>query len=294
MPNLTKIVNLVREIYKRSGFKESVRRGKTEYSDLYICQLVVVQNLKGYANNESAFLRYLKNHGFKAFPKVPSQQQYNQRAKKLGPIIRRLTETLISKLGADRTKIRIIDATGIPVVKFYRRWNTKTFNNHKLFGVGYCVAKQERYYGQKLTLVVNQQGIPITYHLMNARRHDVKGLQPTVKNLTGVWLVGDKGYAGKQLHAELRLKQRIRVIVGKKRNQKARNTKWERRKLKHRRLIEVVNEQLKDQFLLEQLKAKSPEGLHGRIRNIIFSYLTATYFNKKHRRNLLSIKDILN
>jgi len=294
MPNLTKIVNLVREIYKVSGFKEPRRPGKREFSDLYICQLVVVQNLKGYANNESAYLRYLTRHKFKAFHRIPSQQQYNQRAKQLRSVIEQLTETLLQKLGADQTKIRIIDATGVPVIKFYHRWKTKAFKNQQLFGVGYCVAKQERYYGLKLTLIVNQQGIPITYCLMSARRHDVKGLKPATKNLEGVWLIGDKGYVGKKLHEELKLKKRIRVIIPKRKNQQVRNTKWEKRKLKHRRLIEVINEQLKDQFLLEQLKAKSPEGLQSRIRNIIFSYLTAVYFNRINHRNLLSIKEILN
>jgi len=294
MPNLTRIVNLAGEIYKSSDFKEPRRPGKKVFSDLYICQMVVVQNLKGYANNESAFLRSSTSHQFKTFPKIPSQQQYNQRSRRLKPVIDQLTEILLRKLGADKTKIRIIDATGVPVVKFYRRWRTKSFNDQRLFGVGYCAAKKERYYGQKLTLIINQQGIPIAYHLTSARQHDVKGLKPAVKSLEGVWLIGDKGYAGNKIHQELKLEQRIKVIVAKRKNQKVRNTKWEKRKLKHRRLVEVVNEQLKDQFLLERLKAKSQQGLASRIRNIIFSYLIATYFNKKYHRNILSIKEILN
>lgn len=293
MPNLTSIVNLVREIYKQSGLKEPRRRGKTEYRDLYICQMVVVQNLKGYANNESAYLRYLKGHKFKAFPKVPSQSQYNQRSKALGPVIEQLTPLVLKRLKVQKTKIRIIDATPVPVVKFYRRWTTKAFVDKRFCGLGHCQAKKERYYGTKLTLIVNQEGIPVTYHLMSARRHDVRALKPATRNLQGVWLVGDKGYVGKELHESLRLEQRIRVIVPKRKNQKIRNTDWERRKLRHRRLIEVINEQLKDQFLLEQLKAKSPVGIKSRIRNIIFSFQIATLFNKIHHRNLLSIKEIL-
>lgn len=292
MPNLTKIVNLVGEIYKSSGFKEPRRPGKKEFSDFYLCQMVVVQNLKGFTN-ESAFLRFLKNHRCRAFPKIPSQQQYNQRSKKLKPVIEQLTAEALKKLKVHQTKIRIIDATGVPVTKFYRRWKTKAFNNNKFFGVGYCHAKKERYYGVKLTLIVNQQGIPVTYHLMSARRHDVKALEPAVKDLQGIWLVGDKGYAGKKIHQKIELTQRIKVIIPKRRNQKTRNTKWEKRKLKHRRLIEVINEQLKDHFNLEKLRAKSAEGIQTRIRNIIFSYLMAVYFNKIHRRNLLSIKEIL-
>ena len=294
MPNLTRIVNLVGEIYKLSRLKEPRRPGKREFSDLYICQMVVAQNLKGYANNQSAFLRHLERHKFKAFSKIPSQQQFNRRSKKLKPVIEVLTETLLKKLGTNKTRIRIIDATGVPVVKFYRRWSTRAFKNRQFFGIGYCAAKDERYYGQKLTLVINQAGIPVSYHLMSARCHDVKGLIPAVRNLQGVWLVGDRGYIGAKLHEELKLNQRIRVIVAKRKNQKTRNTAWEKRKLKHRKLVEVINEQLKDQFLLETLKAKSQEGLSTRISNIIFSYLVAVYFNRKYHRNLLSIKDILN
>ncbi len=128
---------------------------------------------------------------------------------------------------------------------------------------------------------------------MSARCHDVKALEPAVKDLTGIWLVGDKGYAGKNIHSGLKLKQRITVITPKRKNQKIRNTKWEKRKLKHRILIEVINEQLKDHFNLEKLRAKSEEGIKARVRNIIFSYLVATCFNKKYHRNLLSIKGIL-
>ena len=292
MPNLTKIVNLVREIYKQSAFKEPRRPGKHEFSDLYVCQMVVVQNLKGYTN-ESEFLRYLSNHPSKAFPKLPSQSCYNHRSKELEAVIKALTSKLLEKLRVTKTKIRIIDATGVLVTKFYRRWKTKAFSNNKFFGVGYCHAKKERYYGVKLTLIVSQQGIPVTYHLMSARRHDVKALEPAVKDLTGIWLIGDKGYAGKKIHQGLKLKQRIKVIIPKRKNQKIRNTKWEKRKLKHRILIEVINEQLKDHFNLEKLRAKSEEGIKTRIRNIVFSYLIATYFNKKYRRNLLSIKGIL-
>lgn len=292
MPNLTKMVNLTREIYLSSGFKESKRPGKKVFSDLYVCQLVVVQNLKGYAN-ESAYLRYLKDHPSKEFPVIPSQQQYNQRSKRLQPIIEQLTVAVLDRLKVNETKIRIIDATGVPVVKYYRRNYTKAFNDQKVFGIGYCHAKKERYFGQKLTLITNQDGIPISYNLMPANRHDIKALPKATKQLTGVWLVGDKGYVSQKLHEQLRLEQRIKVITPYRKNQQQKNTNWEKRKLKHRIVIERLNNQLKDHFCLEKLRAKSSEGINSRIRNIIFSYLMAVYFNKINHRNLLSIKEIL-
>lgn len=293
MPNLTKIVNLVEKIYKRSGFKEPARPGpRATFSSLYICQLVVVQHLKGFTD-ESAFLRYLKSHKFKCFPKVPSQQQYNQRAKRLEPLTDFLTSYLVRKLKLHKQKIRIIDATAVPVVKYHRRFNTKAFKNKKFFGLGYCAAKRLNYYGVKLTLVVNREGIPITYHLMPANRHDSQALIKIGKELYNVWLIGDKGYVGKKRQDWLKGKRKILLITPYRKNQKHKNTRWEKRKLKNRKVVEWVNNQLKDFGELEHLRALSYAGTKSRIRNLIFSHLIACYFNKIHKRNVLSIKEIL-
>lgn len=292
MPNLTRIVNLVARIYKRAGCTEPVQRGRKAYSDLYVCQLVVVQHLTGYTN-ESSFLRHLARSRFTHFPRVPSQQQYNQRSKALAPLIARLASQVLKELAVNKTKIRVIDATGVPVAKLYRAGKTKSFSDKKHFGIGYCVAKKEYYFGQKLTIITNQNSIPVAYHLMAANKHDVKAVEGATRNLARVWLIGDKGYVGKKRADQLYEQRRIRVITPKRKNQKQRNTKWEKRKLKHRQIIERLNQQLKDHFGLEKLRAKSQTGIATRVRNIMFGYLMAIYFNKMYKRNPLSIKEIL-
>jgi hypothetical protein len=293
MPNLIKIVNLVAKIYKASGFKEPLKPGPAKtFSDLYICQLVVVQHLKGYTD-ESAYLRYLKSHKFRCFPKIPTQSCYNHRAKKLETVTGFLAGYLFRKLKIHKQKIRIIDATAVPVVKYHRRFNNKAFKNKKFFGLGYCAAKKLKYYGVKLTLVVNKEGIPITYHLMPANRHDSKALIKIGKELYNIWLIGDKGYVGRKRQGWLKRKRKILLITPYRRNQKQKNTKWEKRKLKNRKAVEWVNNQLKDFGELEHLRALSYEGVRSRIRNLVFSHLFACYFNKIHHRNVLSIKEIL-
>jgi hypothetical protein len=293
MPNLIKIVKLVGEIYKRSHFQSPITPGPDKrYSDLYICQLVVAQHLLGYTN-ESAYLRYLKNHRFKCLPLIPSQQQYNRRAKKLEVLTDCLTGYLVYRLKLHKRKIRVIDATGVPLVKFHRRFKTKAFRDRRFFGIGYCAAKKERYYGVKLTLVVSREGEIISFDIMPANQHDSRALTRICKELNNVWLIGDKGYLGRERKARLKEEHRILLITPYKRNQKARNTTWEKRKLKSRKVVEWVNNQLKDLFELEHLRAVSYQGVKSRIRNIVFSHLIACYFNKKYHRNVLSIKEIL-
>ena len=293
MPNLTKIVNLVGKIYKASGFKEPLQPGPAKtFSNLYICQLVVVQHLKGFTD-ESAYLRYLKSHKFKCFPKIPTQSCYNHRAKKLEAATDCLSGHLFRKLKLHKQKIRIIDATAVPVVKYHRRFNNKAFKNKQFFGLGYCAAKKFKYYGVKLTLIVNKEGIPLTYHIMPANRHDSQALIKIGNELYNVWLIGDKGYVGRKRKGWLKDKRKILLITPYRKNQKQKNTRWEKRKLRNRKVVEWVNNQLKDFGELEHLGALSYEGIHSRIRNLIFSHLVACYFNKIHHRNVLSIKEIL-
>lgn len=293
MPNLTRIVGLVDHLYKRSRYHQKIRPGPVpKYTDLYILQMVVVQHLQGYTS-ESAYLRQLKQHQYKHFSKIPSQSQYNKRVKTLKSIVESLSQQALQTLKVDRTKIRIIDATAVPVTKLYRAGRTKAFKNKQHFGIGYCAAKKEWYYGLKLTIITNQQGIPITYHLMPANRHDIRALKGITRNLWNIWLIGDKGYVGKSIEEELTRSHRIRLITPYRKNQHKKRSRWERRKLKHRQIIERINLQLKDHLGLEKLRAKSDEGIETRIRNILFSYLMAVAYNKKYKQNLLSIKGIL-
>lgn len=293
MPNLTRIVGLVAFLYKRSGYHQKIRPGPVpRYSDLYILQMVVVQHLQGYTS-ESSYLRQLRRNRYKHFPRIPSQQQYNQRVKMLRSLTDELTALALQQLHVDRTKIRIIDATAVPVTKLYRSGRTKAFQNKQHFGIGYCAAKKEWYYGLKLTIITNQQGIPVTYHLMSANQHDIRALKEATLNLNSIWLIGDKGYVGKMIAEELARSRRIRLITPYRKNQHEKRSHWERTKLRHRQIIERINLQLKDHLGLEKLRAKSAEGIETRIRNIMFSYLMAVAYNKKYKRNLLAIKGIL-
>lgn len=293
MPNLTRIVGLVAFLYKRSRYHQRIRPGSVpQYPDLYILQMVVVQHLQGYTS-ESSYLRQLHRSRYKHFPKIPSQQQYNQRVKMLRSLTDELTAQALQQLKVDQTKIRIIDATAVPVTKLYRAYRSKAFKNKRSFGIGYCAAKKEWYYGLKLTIITNQQGIPITYHLMSANQHDIRAITTVTKDLSNVWLIGDKGYVGKSIAEELMISRRIRLITPYRKNQHEKRSRWERRKLRHRQIIERINLQLKDHLGLEKLRAKSDEGVETRIRNIMFSYLMAIAYNKKYKRNLLAIKGIL-
>lgn len=278
--------------------KKKSRRGrKPDYSNRFILKLVIIQHLLGFTS-ERSFLRFVPELKCQEFTRLPDQSQYNRRAKTLKPITEKLISKMQDYLNIDKSKIRILDTTPIPVVKLSRAKRRKILTDKKQIAIGYCATQKTYYCGLKLNLIVNHQGIPCQHYLRPANRSDLKCLEEILieqknKELSDIVLVADKGYISDFNKEWVKRCWRITLITGYRKNQKKKNTKKEKQLLKKRKIIETVNSQFKDQMNLEKLRAKSYEGISSRIDNIIFTYIFGVYFNKKHHRNPLNLKSIL-
>lgn len=265
------------------------------YSDKFILKLVILQYLLGFTS-ERSYLRFLKNLDYPLFARLPDNSRYNRRAKGLKPLIKKLTLRIFKELKVEKSKIRVIDATPVPVIRYARATRRKIFKDKTEVSIGYCASQKSHYCGVKLSLLVNQNGVPCLHSLTAANRHDLIGARQIIKerDLKGLTLIGDKGYLMKQEERnEIKRKRLIQLITPYRRNQKKKNNKREKNLLRKRKIIETVNSQLKDQMGLERLRAKSYQGLTSRIDNLIFTYLFGVYFNKSTGRNPLNLKSIL-
>ncbi len=276
-----------------NGCGSPARGRPSKYSHIQIIQMVVLQNLLGF-DSELSFIRFLGNLRQPLFKEWPSQQQYNRRVKELKPQIESLTKELLSRLHIERSKVRIVDATGIPLIKLARKKRRKLFRGRK-YGIGYCAALKTYYFGLKLTLFLNQEGIPTNYHLMPANKHDNTCLEAMlIKNqFSNLVLVGDVGYLSDFNKTWFKECWKITLITPYRSNQKRKNSKKEKELLKKRKIVETVIGQLKDHLKLERLRARSYETIELRVANIIFTYIFGVYFNKKYHRNPLKLKSIL-
>lgn len=148
--------------------------------------------------------------------------------------------------------------------------------------------------GLKLSLAVNLEGVPTYFEFHLANQHDLKILEKEVANLHGLVLVGDKGYLSQEAKSSLKQKLSIALVTPYRKNQKDKKLgNKEKQLLKKRQAIERTINQLKDQFNLEKLSAKSLKGFKERVRQVILTYTFGIYFNKQTNRNILSIKSIL-
>ena len=295
--NLELIIHEVDVLCKGVRFpKRKSKLGRPPiYTDKFILKLVILQYLLGFTS-ERSYLRFLKNLDYPLFTKLPDNSRYNRRAKSLKPLIEKLTIRIFKELKVEKSKIRVIDTTPVPVIRYARAKSRKIFTDKTEVSIGYCASQKTYYCGVKLNLLVNQNGIPCVHSLIAANHHDLIGAKQIIReqNLKGLVLIGDKGYLMKGGEKnELKQKRLIQLVTPFRRNQKEKNNKKEKRLLRMRKIIETVNSQLKDQMGLERLRAKSYQGLTSRIDNLIFTYLLGVYFNKLTGRNPLSLKSIL-
>lgn len=95
--------------------------------------------------------------------------------------------------------------------------------------------------GTKLSIITDDEGIPISIKLDKSSVHDIDMLIPTLDNVdvsTTCNLIGDKGYISDPIQKELYKNKCINLITQKKKNMKTKNTKNELAKLKKRVIIE--------------------------------------------------------
>lgn len=293
MNHLKLILSMILEIYQSIESDLPKRPGvKPTIPDVTIIQMIILKNLLGF-RHESSFLRFIQNLKLKSFfPRLPERSRFNRRAKVLSPIIERIQFELLKRLAADDLKVRVIDTTPLPIVKLSRRNQSKIVKKNGL-KIGYCSAQKYYYLGLKLSLTVNLDGIPTSIDFHPANQHDLKTLVKEASKLAGLIIIGDKGYLGKKNKQELKENFNLALITPYRRNQRKQNTKTEQKLLKQRKVIERTISQLKDQFNLEKLSAKSLEGFKERAKQIVLTYTFGIYFNKRTKRNALSIKSIL-
>jgi len=285
------IFSIVDDFCKKHLKKKKRRKigSPVKYYDNQILKMIAVKYLLG-INSDRSLVRILSGGiGKRIFSSVPDHSRFNRRSKELFPVLVKFQKFLSSKLHSHLKVIRLIDSTPIPVVSYLRSSRSTSFPEASY---GYCAAKDEKYYGFKLHMLITTNGVPTNFDLTPANIHDLSVTEELTEPYQELIIVGDKGYLSKTQQQELQYKNKI-LITSYRKNQKQKNNWFEKKLLKSRRKIETVFSQLKEHMNLENTKAKSLLGLASRIMGIIFSFTLGIFVNKLLGRKLLNIKSLL-
>jgi len=253
--------------------------------------MIVLKYLLGITSDRS-LIRFLNNFGSGLFNRIPDHSWFNRRSKYLLPTFELFRKYLLNQLNVDNNSFRIIDSTPVPVVR-YRRGEGPLATSFERASFGYCATQDEKYFGLKLHLLTTKTGIPTHFELTEASLHDVKMLEEMISSFNSLILIGDKGYHDSALKERLLAENKYIITPDKKKQKQLLNTKTEKQLLKFRKRIEITINQLKDQFNLTRLRAKSLIGLVTRVMGIMVSITLAVFINRLLGRSDLKVKELL-
>ena len=153
-----------------------------------------------------------------------------------------------------------MDSTPLPVCRLHKSRSHKVCKEFS----GYSKNSMGFYYGIKLQLITDIDGIPLSLQFTTTKTGDRDWLeqetQTTFKDC-GYLFVGDKGYCGVEFHKKI-LNTGNYLLTGIKRSKKATLplALWQLQLLKLRARIETCFDKLKDYYNLVSTKARSPLG----------------------------------
>lgn len=264
---------------------------KPKLSDSEIITISIFCELMG-KTSECSHIRCVSQWLENYFPHMIDQSRYNRRLKNLTRLINNVRMVILSQIGS-YLSLQIVDSTPIPIISFKRAGFTPLFPEATY---GYCAARNMSYYGFKLHLVTDIDGIPLHFDIAPANISDIsitkEILEPISKNAT---VLADKGYISKDISIDLFENNQTDLWTPKRKNQKDKESKSVSKYLNAmRQKIEIVNGILKEQFQLEKTLAKTLTGLVSRIMRKITAFTFGILINKLNGRDLLHISSIIN
>lgn len=254
-------------------------------SDAELVTMAVMQSLLTF-RSERRWLRHLHKHLLGLFPYQLKQAGYNKRLRAALPLIKHCIRMLAADTDFWFDNHWILDST--PVECGRSRPTVQRSDAAGWAGYGYCASHSRFFWGLRLYLICTPTGMPILWALANPKlgEREVVEAMLTVEagqagalaGRTGILLISDKGFAGKDFEAFL-AGQGIELLRPARQREKARYGQPLLKKI--RQLIESVNDTLKGQLDLELHGARSMTGIAVRVAQRILAMAAAIWHNHK-------------
>ncbi|MDR1093621.1 MAG: IS982 family transposase [Clostridiales bacterium] len=216
-------------------------------ADEAIIALAIMGELLG-MDSERCWYGFAKRNLSKAFGLFCDRARYNRTKRALLHMIGYMQQEIISRLPT--SNIGIIDSCPLPVCRFGRAHFHKAYKGCGA-SYGYCASKKEQYYGYKLHLITDENGLPIAYDLTGANVDDRAVADELNAQAGKAVLIGDKGYIG------LKLSLATMTALERKNAKNPQYSKEQRQLIfKKRRRIETTISQLTDSLHIQKVRAK--------------------------------------
>lgn len=248
---------------------------KMKLGDITVITLAIGQLIMG-IKSERKWYEFCKTNFCDIIENFCDRSRYNRIKNNLCGVIRLLFDEITKEFA--QPEYAVIDSVPVPVCKLVRAKRLKLF---KCEGAtyGYCAAKKEHYFGYKLHLVCNLDGVPIDFLLTPANVDDRAAALQIAEHCRAVRLLGDKGYVGRAFYDEM-LRMGISFYPLYRKNMK--NPPYHKAFFpcfrRYRKRIETAFSSLSVQYYLQNVTQKMLRGLIFHISLILLSFYFAFFF----------------
>jgi hypothetical protein len=221
---------------------------------------------------------FVQEYMKKDFPILPSYQQFNHGIKSTFRYFAMIAWILTKMTRQKGSRYHIVDSSPLPVCNNQYRLMAKLFKGLARPGKNL----NGWFWGFKLHLIINHDMEIESIKISDGSTRDLDVLEGDFIEKIGGWLVGDKGYIGKEKVKELASKG-IRLVTKSRKNMKKfPTTPIQNYLFSKRQSIESVFSYLKHRLSAVNCYARSVEGFFVNVFSAIVTYT----LNRTKQKNL--------
>lgn len=244
--------------------------------DVEVITMEIVGEYMGLGSDKQIW-SYFRQHWLEYFPKLGCRTSFIRQSANLITVKHLLQEHISFELTEDKD-LFLSDGFPIPVCHIKRYKRSKT--DLRIQGaVGYCAAKDEKYFGFKGHILITQEGVTKVIDIAAANIDERDILSELIGNKTGD-IIADKGLIRPELSAEL--KNRGMNLHTPLRSNMPDNRPKESifQMMNIRRIVETMIGQLVTRFKIQSIKAKDLWHLSAKIGRKILAHTICFAINK--------------
>jgi len=267
----------IEEMYQEAikGRKLRFRGEAPSLSDEEVLTMLVVGEYLGLGNDKKIW-SYFSQHWNEWFPGIGCRTSFTRQSANLIKVLSKMQSLVSMKLNHN-TDLYLFDGFPIPLCHIKR---TKWKNPFKGLGaVGYCAAKDLKYFGFKGHLLISAEGVTQALSVAPANIDERDVLPELTSGLTGD-VIADKGLIRPTLEAELKGKG-IFLHTPKRKNMKDHRPKeFISQIMNVRRKVETVIGQLTERFNIQSIRAKDTWHLMMKVGRKVFAHTLCFLINQ--------------
>lgn len=268
MKNIVEVYCLVDNLVKQIDAKNTKTVGRPGIlsKSCYVTLAIFKQTygIKTIAHLYEFAKEFLRGH----FPNLPSYQQFSEGIKNTFRYFLVITYFITQTNRKKKSNKHIVDSTPVPVCRNQHRFKSKIFKG--LAGPGKNM--HGWFFGFKLHLIINNDMEIESIAITSGSTHDSKVLDGDFIDELFGWIVGDKGYTGKEIKERLAKKGLNLVTKPRKNMLQLPTLKIHQYLLSRRKIVESVFNSLKNNLTSFSSYSRSIEGFFVNVLSAIVTY----------------------